>query len=138
MNYKEFDKKAKVGQDVWICDYRLNKSSIEKPIRHVKPQLVQVTDNGTARNIYYSNVHFRPYSAKGNVLKKIIKPYDNTGYRAFTGVSVNIFMTEKECRKHYVKQCKTIMEELKQEKERKLKFFEDRQGELEKLIEDNR
>ena len=111
MNHRQF--KEQYGQEVynmkvWICDYRLNSNSDGKPIRHVKPTYAQVTSNDqlpSNKNVYCSDFHFCPISSKGLILKKIIVPYDNTGYRSFTGISLNIFLTQKECEDEYNKQC---------------------------------
>lgn len=87
-----------IGKDVWICDYRINDPN-NKPIRNVQPKMVRVFNNDDLpknKNVYYSPIHFR--EIKGDrVLSTIIKPYDNTGFRAYTGVCLNIFENKDDC-----------------------------------------
>lgn len=133
MNHLEFSEllgcegKLNYGEKVWICDYRFNDVS-EKAIRHLPPQEVILVNNSELpknKTVYYSNFHFRPLGKKGNVLSKIISPYDNTGYRSYTGVSINIFLTKEECIKFYINQCHKIKDDIALEKERVQKRFSD-------------
>ncbi len=135
MNNNEYN--FVIGQEVWVCDYRLNSDKrLEKPIRHVKPTLVRVVGNEETREtVYYSEYHFRPLNKSGGILKKVIKPYDNTGFRSFTGVSLNIFFTEKECREYYKQQCLQIKKELKEQLERTKKHIGSELIKIDKLIE---
>lgn len=119
MNYKEFmdTHKDVIGKTVWICDYRFN-NVLEKPIRHIKPTKVEIFDNFDLpkhKTVYYSTIHFRPYGKKGQPLKQIIAPFDNTGFRSCTGVSLNIFLTEEECIEHYLNQCQKIRKDIQSE-----------------------
>lgn len=90
------------GEYVWICDYRLKDPS-NKPIRAVKPQKVLVRSNGeTKKGVYYSDSHFVALKSDGSpTSSKIIGLFDNTGYRSYRGVPVNVFTTEMECRDMY-------------------------------------
>ncbi|AFV21887.1 MULTISPECIES: hypothetical protein [Bacillus] len=124
MEYIDFEEligdTVKEGDKVWICDYRHN-NILESAIRHVPPQEVAVIDNAKLpknKTVYYSSYHFRPLGKKGAPLSKIIVPYDNTGYRSITGISLNIFFTEEECRQCYKKQCEVIKEQIEYEKKR--------------------
>lgn len=126
INYQELksfmgiDGQVKIGDKVWICDYRYNDVQ-EKAIRHVAPQEVAIVSNEDLpknKTVYYSDIHFRPIGKKGNTLARIIAPYDNTGYRSYTGVSINIFLTKEDCINHYLKQCEEIKELIVFEKER--------------------
>lgn len=115
MEFNEFKdnvlgKTINIGDEVWVCDYRYE-TVANKAIRHVVPQKVVVEDNSKLpanKTVYYSNVHFLPVGANGKPKKQVIAPFDNTGYRGYTGVSLQIFATEQECRDAYVRQCKTI------------------------------
>lgn len=92
---------------VWVCDFRFDDYA-NKPIRHVTPQLVEVTDNALLpkfKKVYYADHHFRPVLNKGKIGAKIIAPYDNTGFRGYTGNSLNIFLTRLECEEFYKSQC---------------------------------
>ena len=109
---KEIREGKRVGERVWICDYRrpdLNK----KPIRNIPPTYCEVVDNDGLPNhkrVCYSKTHFRPISKSGSLLKRIISPVDNTGYRSFCGVELNVFDNEEECKKHFVRQCLDVAE----------------------------
>lgn len=93
-----------IGKEVWICDYRLGDDKFNKPIRNIPPKLVKAFNKEHAKkNIYYSPVFFKEIRGS-KVLATEIAPYDNTGYRSYTGVSLNIFNTKEECEKHYKKQ----------------------------------
>ncbi len=132
MHYHEIKDNLRAGDIVYICDYRFNNID-EKPIRHVQPQKVMVFSNDDLpknKTVYYSEHHFRPLNAKGNPLIKIIAPYDNTGYRSYTGVSLNIFLSEEECLKHYQKQCEEILKSLEQAKIDKLNYYEKKINEI--------
>lgn len=101
----------KYGQIVWICDYRHN-DIFKKPIRNIKPIKVMVIDNEKLpknKRVYYSETHFRKLNKKGEANSTVIVPFDNTGYRGYTGKCVDIFDNEIECIKCYLKQCAEIM-----------------------------
>lgn len=94
-----------IGDKVWICDYRFDDPT-NKPMRNIAPQQVFIMDNSsTKKRVYYSDFYFAPISAKGTPLATVIAPFDNTGFRGYTGVSVGIFLQEKDCRDYFVKQC---------------------------------
>jgi hypothetical protein len=118
MNIKLEDLKA--GQKVYICDYRqedLNK----KPIRNVNPMLVQVVSNDDLpknKTVYYSELHFRMIKNKGEgVTARIIPPFDNTGYRSYPGVMLNIFDNYEECADLFKVQIDDVIERLEHKKE---------------------
>lgn len=133
MNYIELKEligngKVKTGDLVYICDYRYNDIN-NKAIRHIKPQKVAIVSNNDIpknKTVYYSDHHFRPLTSKGLPSSKIIAPYDNTGYRFYTGTSLNIFLTEKECIEFFKKQCDEIIETCEAAKIRQLKYYNDR------------
>jgi hypothetical protein len=109
---------ARIGEIVWICDYRQPDISI-KPIRHVPPTKVIIVSNDELpknKTVYYSATHFAPLSKKGEPLKKIISPVDNTGYRTRSGDEVAVFDNEGECIQHYQSQCDAIMAAFEYEK----------------------
>lgn len=125
---------------VWICDYRLGNRPLDKPIRHVKPMEVKIISNSELpknKRVYYSNHHFRPLNKNGTVSSRIIPPYDTTGYRGYTGVSLNIFINEKECRNFYKKQCEKIKSILISEKNTYINKFDNTISEVEDLIKNN-
>lgn len=106
MNYQEFlkENEAVIGKQIWITDYRRGKSG--GYVRHVPPTLAEVTCNSELpknKRVYYSDYHFRKVK-NGKVMKEIHAPYDNTGYRGYTGVSVNIYYTYEEAAKKYNEQ----------------------------------
>lgn len=90
------------GRTVWICDYRF-RDPLEKPIRHVLPievEVVSVKELPKGKKVYYSDVFFRPVGTR-----KVIGPYDNTGFRSYAGESVEVFFTETGCRQKYMELC---------------------------------
>jgi hypothetical protein len=99
---------------VWICDNRYDDYA-NKPIRHIPPtKVVTVSNNDLPANkkIYYSKYHFRPVTNKGTMGSRIIASFDNTGFGVKTGVSLHIFLTEKECKEKYVELCDTALQGL--------------------------
>jgi len=91
-----------LNKDVWVCDLRFN-NGIEKPIRKVKPIKVNVQSAELAKKtIYYSNNALIPYNKKGELnFNQAIGIYDNTGFRSFPGVPLEIFDSEEECVERY-------------------------------------
>lgn len=87
--------------NVWICDYRQPDKN-KKPIRKVSPTEVKVLHKDLAKKtVYYCNYFFKPYTATGKLASTEIKPFDNTGFRSFTGNPVSIFDNEDECISHW-------------------------------------
>ena len=128
VDIKEITSGSRDGETVWVCDIRYNVySEATKPLRHVMPTQVQVTNNDQLpknKTVYYSDSHFLVLSKSGKPLKsKVIAPFDNTGYRAHTGTPLNVFTTAAECKAHYKKQCDEIVELLKSRQVEANKFF---------------
>lgn len=122
------------GKMVWICDYRANADPTKKPIRGIEPTPVVVTDaKETNKTIYYSPIYFRPVK-NGHVMSKVIAPMDNTGYRGYTGESVNIFYTVEDCIKCYREQVRQATETYQNELERMTTDFTTRIDILEKSL----
>jgi hypothetical protein len=118
------------GKMVWICDYRANADPTKKPIRGIEPTPVVVTDaKETNKIIYYSPIYFRPVK-NGHVISKVIAPMDNTGYRGYTGESVNIFYTVEDCVKCYREQVRQAKVIYQKELARITNLFNARIGEL--------
>lgn len=119
-----------LGKMVWICDYRANEDPKKKPIRGIEPTPVVVTDaKETNKTIYYSPIYFRPVK-NGHVMSKVITPMDNTGYRGYTGESVNIFYTVEDCVKCYREQVRQAKAIYHKELARITNLFNARIGEL--------
>ena len=135
------DKKIKEGDTLWITDFRFGSDgALNKPIRHVKPTKVKLVSNSELpknKTVYYSNYHFRPINKNGETSKsRIIAPYDNTGYRSYTGVSLNIFTDEKECKDFYIDLCKNRLVDIDIEKRSILRSLNTKEEEINKLIEE--
>ena len=119
-----------MGKMVWICDYRANADPTKKPIRGIEPTPVVVTDaKETNKVIYYSPIYFRPVK-NGHIMSKVIAPMDNTGYRRYTGESVNIFYTVEDCVKCYREQVRQAKAIYHKELARITNLFNARIGEL--------
>lgn len=122
------------GKMVWICDYRANADPTKKPIRGIEPTPVVVTDaKETNKTIYYSPIYFRPVK-NGHVMSKVIAPMDNTGYRGYTGESVNIFYTVEDCVKCYREQVRQAKSTYKKELARITSLFSKRIEELDESL----
>jgi len=115
MHYPELQKlieggTVQAGDTLWIADYR-HQSINDKPIRHLVPtevRLISNVDLPPHKRIYYADFHFRPYGKTGKLLAQIIAPYDNTGYRGYTGGSVGVFFTREEAVAYYLDQCQEV------------------------------
>lgn len=82
---------------VYICDYRITDRN-KKPIRNVSPtEVLVVHKTESKKTVYYSDYCFKPLGVNGKPLSKIIMPFDNTGYRSFTGNPVFVFDNMDEC-----------------------------------------
>lgn len=101
MNFSKLANKINVGDRVWICDYRLNsKDVLNTPIRNVEPQEVVAVSNdelSPLRRIWGADIHFRPIKKNGELGKRIIPPFDNSGFPK----GVNVFYNKKECVEFY-------------------------------------
>lgn len=126
MKHSDYKSVYKINEEVWICDYRYNDID-NKPIRHVQPKKVVVVGNEELpknKKVYYSDFHFRAIKENGKPSSAIIAPYDNTGYRSYTGESLNIFYSEKECKQHYKKQCKENIKKFEAAKLSKIEYYD--------------
>lgn len=91
------------GKEVWICDLRWNDFN-NKPIRDITPKKVIVRPiSETKKRVYYSEIFFSEIKNDKVVSSSVIGLFDNTGYRSYTGVPLNVFTTEAECIKNYKK-----------------------------------
>jgi len=105
MIFEDFIKSdlCKIGNDVYICDYRYDDFS-KKPRRHIKPTKVKIFDVSDAKKkIYYSSIFFKTENGRE------IGPYDNTGYRSYAGVAVNVFASKEEANEYYMVKCRQII-----------------------------
>ena len=96
------------GKIVYACDYR--KPDLDKKaVRNVSPEKCIVftkTDFEEAGkkwpNVYYSNTVLLPLNKKDEpIWSRPIKVFDNTGYRAYTGVPIEFFDNMEECIEAY-------------------------------------
>lgn len=121
MKYKDLEERINKGTVVdgthfWVVDFR-HENVLEKPIRNVKPTEVVLMGNASlpkGKRVYYAEHHFRPIGKNGNPMAKVIAPYDNTGFRGYTGESLNIFHTKQEAVDFYKKQCEKVQEQLEE------------------------
>lgn len=118
MKWTDFEPTVKGGEIVYICDYRYNGKMIEKAIRHIEPKKVMiVSSEKVQKKIYYSDWCFVELDKKGEPnYKKSIAPFDNTGYRSYTGVCLNIFDNMDDCIKFFNKTKKDLLKKAKEEK----------------------
>lgn len=124
------------GDTVFICDYRqedLNK----KPIRNVKPQEVFVCGNDELpenKKIYYSDSHFRAKNKDGSKSSKIIPLFDNTGFRSFAGVALEVFDNMEECAEAYRCAVISVIDRLEEKKKTAVKCIDDEISRLRIMI----
>jgi hypothetical protein len=109
---KEISEGKHNGKTVWVTDYRIPTIG-EKPIRVVPPTKVLIRSNTEIKEkVYYSESHFAPLNKAGLPTSKIIKLFDNTGYRSFPGTPLHVFDTEAEAIACYKNQCAEILSNL--------------------------
>ena len=120
------------GKHVYVCDYRLNDEINKKPIRNVRPQRVLVRSNSeTKQRVFYSESHFVALKADGTPASKIIKPYDNTGYRSYPGVPLHVFDDWEECKAFFEGQLEAAAVSLE-------KWLADTENEIRSRVEELR
>lgn len=137
MLHRDYKDNVIIGEEVWICDYRYNDID-NKPIRHIQPKKVVVVSNEDLpknKTVYYSEFHFKAIKENGKPSSTIIAPFDNTGFRSFTGESLNIFYSEDECRKHYKKQCKENLKKFEAAKTSKVEIYDKKINEIKEEME---
>lgn len=133
INIEEIRNGSLNNKKVWICDLRTNNdSAFAKPIRSVKPTEVIIQSNETLpknKKVYYSESHFRPLKRDGEPSSKIISLFDNTGYRSYTGVPVNVYDNEEEAVAKYKEQKEYLKELMLKEiryKQQQIEEFEEK------------
>lgn len=108
------------GQAVWVCDLNITEIN-KKPLRKVPPTKCLVIPSSDPLNkgktVYYSNSLLRAYSDKDKLTSKLIKVFDNTGYRSYAGNPLHIFDSYDECRLKWEELVRYHLERLKKEKE---------------------
>lgn len=111
------------GQIVWICDLRYTDFNI-KAARDISPKKVIVRPTSdTSKTVYYSNSFFSEIKNEKVVNSSIIKIYDNTGYRSFPGVPLNIFTTEEEAQDEYKRLALNLLKDFNKYKENSMSYF---------------
>jgi len=125
LNTKELVDGKHNGKIVWICDYRWNDFDI-KQTRNIKPTKVLIRSiEETTKRVYYSYCFFSEIKKDSFVKSSLIKLYDNTGYRSFPGIPLNVFTEEDECLKHYKKQANSVFKEFEKYKNNKLQKLDE-------------
>lgn len=91
------------GMELWVTDVRL--SNGEELIRNIEAEkYVVVPASDAPRTIYYATHALQKIGKKGTPIKQYTPFYDNTGYRRYTGESVNVYFTEDEAKKKLAEQ----------------------------------
>jgi len=98
------------GKSFWICDLRHVNGYNSKAARNVKPVLAEIRSTKDRTDVYYSDASFF-------VKSKMIKIFDNTGYRSYKGIPLMVFESEKECKEHYNSQLQKAIDSLTVAKE---------------------
>jgi hypothetical protein len=108
------------GKIIWICDYRWTDFD-KKEDRNIKPTQVSIRDcSETNKRVKYSNSFFSEIKKDKVVNSSLIKLFDNTGYRSYAGIALNVFTEEKECREYYKKQAKEVFKTFEKYRDDKL------------------
>lgn len=108
------------GKTVWVCDFRWTDFD-KKEDRNIKPTQVLVRSTSeTAKRVNYSDSFFSEIKKDKVVNSSMIKLFDNTGYRSYAGVALNVFTEESECRAHYKKQANEVLKAFEKYREDKL------------------
>jgi hypothetical protein len=122
------------GEIIWVCDIR-KPDLHKKAIRSVQPTRVMVRPiSECTQRIYYSESFLSPLNKKDEPLSKVIKVYDNTGYRSYAGIGLFGFTTEEECRGHFATQCKEIIDMLEIAKKAVVIGYDNEIVNLEKMM----
>ena len=124
------------GKQLWVCDLRYKDYS-KKPIRNIHPTFVLVCNNSeTNQRVNYSYSHFVRIHEDGKTMKGkgIIKPFDNTGYRAYTGIPIKCFETKNECIKYFKNQVSESIQGLRDYLKQFSNDVNDKISSLEKLL----
>ena len=109
---KDIENGKRDGELFWIFDVRYSDYS-QRPHRNILPTQVVVRSNDAVPDrINYSESHFVPLKNGTAMQKKLIKLYDNTGYRSHPGTPVQVFRTEEECRAAFKQRVAVIKSEL--------------------------
>jgi len=115
INTKKIENGELDNKVVFICDIRHNGNPFEKFIRNIEPTEVMIMSNNTLpknKRIYYSESHFVKLKKDKTPSKTVIGLFDNTGYRSYSGVALNVFDNMDECKKIYNNQKKKIAEDM--------------------------
>lgn len=120
-----------LNNDVWVCDLRF-KDGLEKPIRNVHPIKVSIQPVVLVKKtIYYSDNALVPYNNKGELnFNKAFGIFDNTGFRSYPGVPLNIFDSENECKEHYKFLVSLAINDLENAKKNIIEVLDDRISKL--------
>jgi hypothetical protein len=111
------------GQIVWICDYHQPDFNL-KPRRNIPPTKVKIVPND-GKKIYYSESHFVKVADDGSVkFNKFWAPFDNSGYRSFSGHPVSVFDDELDCRIAWNTKISAILAEVQQAKQASINRFD--------------
>lgn len=105
---------------VWICDYRWKDFDI-KQTRNIKPTKALIRPSSESNStIYYSDCFFSEIKNEKVVKSSLIKLFDNIGFRSYSGVPLNVFTEENECREYYKKQAHEVLKAFEAYKEQKI------------------
>lgn len=121
LDKKELSNGIHNGKVVWICDYRWTDFD-KKEDRNIKPtQALVRSTTETSKRVNYSDCFFSEIKKDKVVNSSIIKLFDNTGYRTYAGIALNVFTEESQCQKHYKMQADAVLKDFCKYREEKLK-----------------
>jgi hypothetical protein len=134
LEIKELREGSHNGKIVWICDYRWT-DFYKKENRNIKPTQVLIrSTSDTTKTGYYSSSFFSEIKKDKVANSSIIRLFDNTGYRSYAGVALNVFTEEKECIDFYKKQANIVLKCFEKYKEDKLERLDKISNEIFLLV----
>lgn len=129
------------GKTYYVCDYRRPDLS-KKAARSLAPTQVVVLTNAdyeevgmTPPRVYYSNVALAKVTKNGEPkYKSLVPPFDNTGYRSFTGIGINVFDNMDECVDFYNAQVQAVVDVIEENKKFAVERLQEQIDETKTLI----
>lgn len=128
---EEITNGSRDGEIVYVTHFNPNLD--QKATRDVKPTKVMVCSNDaypTKSAVHYSHSHFRKLKANGEPSSTVIKVYDNTGYRSYTGVPLHIFDNMDEAIMDYQESVQKFIGDLEEAKVRVVNNYDKRIEEM--------
>lgn len=134
IDVKDISSGSMNGELVWVCDYR-RPDLHKKAARNVPVQKVLVVSSDDLnQKIYYSNSAFLKLNKNGLATKQVVKLFDNTGFRTYAGVPLNVFDNESECVACWNRQIGDVVESINLKKQIVIGSLNDQEEDLRSML----